>query len=82
MIKDLNNIVAEYTVEIPTKIRDWVGNVSIYHLSDNPAAIHLLEEHIDEVDWDWLSENPAAMHILEAYPDNINWEHLSCNPNY
>jgi hypothetical protein len=41
-------------------------------LSDNPNAIHLLEENIDKIDWDELSGNPNAIHLLEENIDEIN----------
>ena len=47
--------------------------------SQNPAAIHLLETHLEKIDWDRLSRNSAALRLLEAQPDKINWEELSHN---
>jgi hypothetical protein len=50
----------------------------------NPAAIHLLEQNPDKIDWEWLSQNPAAIHLiskaLEQNPDKIYWQWLSYNP--
>ena len=34
-------------------------------LSLNPAAIYLLEKHIDKIFWYFLSHNPAAIHLIE-----------------
>jgi len=45
----------------------------------NPAAIHLLEQHPDKIDWVLLSANPAAIHLLEQHPDKIEWCFLSMN---
>ena len=46
---------------------DWNG------LSENPAAIHLLEANQDKINWRCLNENPAAIHLLEANPGKIKW---------
>jgi hypothetical protein len=52
-------------------------------LSRNPNAIHILEKHLDEVNWSNLSDNPNAIHILEKKNnlDKVNWNNLSSNPN-
>ena len=50
-------------------------------LSENPNAIHLLEQNLDKVDWYWLSYNPNAIHLLEQNVDKICWHLLSQNPN-
>ena len=64
------------------KLRDWIPLKKLiwYRLSENPKAIHLLEQNLDKIDWVWLSENPAAIHILEQNLDKINWFYLSRNP--
>jgi hypothetical protein len=49
-------------------------------LSANPAAIHILEQNQDKIDWDKLSENPAAIYLLEQNQDKIYWPWLSINP--
>jgi len=46
-------------------------------LSENSAAIHILEQNLDKIYWPWLSENPAAIHILEQNQDKIDWFTLS-----
>ena len=51
-----------------------------WHLSMNPAAIHILEQNTDKIDWRFLSCNPAAIHILEQNMDKIDWDYLSLNP--
>ena len=33
-------------------------------LSQNPNAIHILENNLDKVKWDWLSQNPNAIHLI------------------
>ena len=53
-------------------------------LSQNPNAIHLLEQNIDKIDWGMLSSNPNAIHLLEQNLDKIDkidWFWLSSNPN-
>ncbi len=50
-------------------------------LSENPNAIHILEKHLDKVEWWFLSRNENAIHILEKNIDKINWPCLSCNKN-
>ena len=49
-------------------------------LSRNPNAMHILEQHLEEIDWYWLSANPSAIHILEQNQDKISWTNLSSNP--
>ena len=39
------------------------------NLSENPAAIRLLENNIEKIDWDNLSINPAALHLLKEIID-------------
>ena len=41
-------------------LRSWIDKDKInwYNLSENPNAIHLLEQNLDKIDWDWLSKNP------------------------
>ena len=36
---------------------DWV------FVSSNPAAIHFLEQHLDDIDWRELSANLSLIHI-------------------
>ena len=57
-------------------------------LSENPNAIHLLEQTMEQnpqsvasIDWRWLSSNPNAIHLLEQNLDKIDWYTLSGNPN-
>ena len=51
-------------------------------LSCNYNAVHILEQYIDDVDWDYLclNESPKAMELILANPDKINWLSLSSNP--
>ena len=64
------------------KLRDWISleKVLLNSLSYNPAAIHILEQNSDKINWSRLSENPAAIYILEQNPDKIDWHWLSTNP--
>jgi hypothetical protein len=50
-------------------------------LSENPGAIHLLEQNPDKIDWFFLSKNPNAIDLLKQNPDNIFFGQLSLNPN-
>ena len=52
-----------------------------FGLSENPNAIHLLEQNIDKIDWESLSYNTNAIHLLEQNIEKINWDCLSGNPN-
>ncbi len=54
---------------------DWEG------LSQNPAAIHLLETYPSKIHWGELSRNPNAIHLLEANMGKIHWKNLCKNPN-
>ena len=51
-------------------------------MNENPAAIKLLEQNQDKINWIHLSrnENPAAIKLLKQNQDKINWERLSSNP--
>ena len=60
----LIDIIYEYlpreTPYYDYKLVDWFDEKQIdwSELSENPNAIHLLEQNIDKIDWDWLSGNP------------------------
>ena len=43
------------------KLRDWIDpdKLDCVGLSENPAAIHLLEQNPDKIFWQGLSGNPA-----------------------
>ena len=58
-----------------------MDKISWFWLSENPNAVHLLENNLDKVDWYLLSSNPNAISILERNLDEVYWERLSCNPN-
>ncbi len=78
----LSNLIARYTIDIPTKLLDCIpfNNINWFNLSSNPAAIHLLEKYPDKINWDCLSENPAGIQLLEKNLSKINWFNLSSNP--
>jgi hypothetical protein len=67
----------------PYKLLDWIDidKLNWEELSENPNAIHLLEQNQDKIDWDNLSRNPNAVFLLEQNQDKIDWDTLSCNPN-
>ena len=53
-------------------------------LSANPNAIHILEQNLDEINWQNLSSNPNAITILEQNLDKLDefaLYNLSANPN-
>lgn len=49
--------------------------------SRNPAALDLLEENIDEVDFQQLcfNPNPRAIALLQLYPERVDWPSLCRN---
>jgi len=76
---DIVDLTLDFFISKPLKIKDcFLSNkVNWYILSMNPAAIHLLEENLDEISWGSLSENPAAIHLLEKNLDKVDWWTLS-----
>ncbi len=92
-IKEIWNIICDYvdgdiTLQLFQDILSLIpyysdGYINIYRLNRNPAAIHLLEQNLDKIDWKELSENPSAIHLLEKNPHKFhkyNWQVLSRNP--
>ena len=65
------------------KLSAWVDQNKIdwteLSENDNPAAMHLLKQHPDKIDWLALSNNPSAIHLLEQHSDRIYWKNLSRN---
>jgi hypothetical protein len=58
--------------------------VSLYRLTENPSAIHIIEKRFNltgECYWMALSKNSNAIHILEKNIDKLSWYHLLQNPN-
>jgi hypothetical protein len=80
---DVLNIIASYLVKPKMKLLDWIplDNLDWDTLSENPNAIHLLEQNMDKINWTNLSLNPNAIHLLEQNIDEIDWNMLSRNPN-
>jgi hypothetical protein len=56
-------------------------NILFERLSQNPNAIHLLENNLDKINWRLLSSNQNAMSILENNLEKVYWDELSENPN-
>jgi hypothetical protein len=56
----------------PEKI-NWIA------LSQNSAALHLLEKNPDKICWRLLSSNSAAIDLLKANPTRIDWSECSSN---
>ena len=42
------------------KLHDWINldKINWSCLSENPSAMHLLEQSPDKINWGWLSGNP------------------------
>ena len=80
---DLLYIIASFYTKPRMKLLDWIPikKLDWACLSQNPNAIHILEQNLDKVDWTYLSLNPNAIHILELNLDKVDWEYLSTNPN-
>jgi len=80
---DILKIVASYLVKPKMKLLDWIllDNLDWDWLSENPNAIHLLEQNMDKIDWVYLSTNPNAIHLLKQNMDKINFAYLSKNPS-
>ena len=78
-------LIAEIEEKYPIKIKcEYVINaekIDWYMLSENPDAIHLLEQNSEKIDWNWVSRNPNVIHLLSQKPEKINWSSLSRNPN-
>ena len=77
---DVVNVILSFSSEY--ELVDWIfmEKLNWYCLSQNPAAIYLLEQNKHKINWDCLCQNPAAIHLLEQYKDKINWYCLSRNP--
>ena len=64
----------EYYLGPLCKLRNWVRlltskeDVFRYALSENPNAIHFLEQNVGYINWNMLSKNPNAIHLLENNP--------------
>lgn len=59
----MNNLKLRHWVKlVPNDRRITGGALELQHaLSQNPNAIHLLEQHMDKVDWQQLSINTGAI---------------------
>jgi hypothetical protein len=62
---DVLKIAASYLVKTKMKLLDWVllDKLDWKILSQNPNAIHLLEQNMDMIDWEELSKNSNAVHL-------------------
>jgi len=64
-------------------LRSWITIDKInWKISNNPAAIHLLEANFNKINWTMLSMNSEAMHLLEANPDKIDWNNDNVIDHY
>jgi len=62
---DVLKIVASCLVKPKMKLLNWISldKIDWYNLSENPNAIHLLEQNMDKIDWWYLSVNPNIFEI-------------------
>ena len=74
--------VASETANDLKYIKKWPG-INWVNISKNSAAIDLLKDNQDKIDWDNLSFNNSsgAIDLLKMNPDKINWANLSHNTN-
>jgi len=84
----LEKIVNKYKTlfsRIKYKLKDWIPPEKLdwENLSENPNAIDLLRENIDNINinWSMLSANPNAIELLKTYRSEIDWCELSINPS-
>ena len=49
-------------------------------LSENPNAINILENNLDQISWLNLSANPNAIHLMQNNLDKITCEMLTVTP--
>jgi hypothetical protein len=43
--------------------------------------LHLLEQNLNKIDWNFLSQNINAIHLLENNLNKIDWNELCKNQN-
>ena len=69
-----NNILSE---SLPLKLVEWVdiNNLNWEGLSENPNAIHLLEQNQFKINWSVLSINKNAINLLEYNFDKVDWDY-------
>jgi len=82
-MNNLTKLIASYLVKPKMKLLDWINLDKLLNwrsLSQNPNAIHLLEQNIDKIEWLYLSRNPNTIHLFEQNIDKIDWQNLSSNP--
>ena len=62
-------------------LEKFLDRVNWHRLSENPAAMHILEQeqYVNRQDFYWLSKNENAIHLLEQNRDKINWPNISSN---
>ena len=69
---DILKIVASYVIKPNMKLLDWINKDKIKwrYLSENPNAIHILEQNKNTINWYNLSKNPNIFEI-----DKIQTKH-------
>ena len=48
-----------------------------FNLPTETNAIHLLQQNIDKIDWEFLSMNPNAFALIDIIIENEQWDILS-----
>ena len=62
---DVIRLIASYLVEPKMKLLDWIplDKLDWDNLSENPDAIHLLEQNMNKINFAYLSKNPSIFEI-------------------
>ncbi len=57
------------------KLRDWIDKDKLEWagLSQNPNAVDLLKQNLDNIHWYWIFDNANAIDIMKAYPHKLDW---------
>lgn len=81
------DLLEKYMKKYPEKIPDKGASYFWNDLCQNPAAIRILENHLDKLtnySWQILTKNPNAIPIIKHRLDKLDdmgWRYLSENPN-
>lgn len=81
------NILEKYMKKNPDKIPDKSASYFWNDLFQNPAAICIIENHLDKLtnySWQIITKNPNAVPIIKKHLDKLDemgWRYLSENPN-
>ena len=73
--KCILHIIAQYVVLRPVRLKLFINpdKIDWYWLSENPAAISLLEKNPDKINWSRLSYNSSIIELdIEQYKKDLN----------